>query len=117
MGSALDKYIIIAGECQFRAAPLSGLRSLQCSIADENISEDEVLVAQIIKNAICEDFLATKRAQVYRDLMRPIAPSRQENNAEMVANLESSGPGDAYHQAVNGRLCRLQPPARFPLAT
>jgi len=77
---AREKYVIIAGERRFRAAQLAELTSLQCSIADENITEDEVLVAQIIENAIREDLLATERAKAYRELME-----RKNWNAKQLA--------------------------------
>jgi len=75
-----EKYVIIAGERRFRAAQLAELPSLQCSIAADNITEDEVLVAQIIENAIREDLLASERAKAYRELME-----RKEWNATQLA--------------------------------
>lgn len=64
-----EKYIIIAGERRFRAAEIAGFPSVQCSIADENMTEDDILIAQIIENALREDLRATERAKAYRDLM------------------------------------------------
>lgn len=77
---AREKYVIIAGERRFRAAQLAELPSLQCSIAADNITEDEVLVAQIIENAIREDLLASERAKAYHELME-----RKQWNATQLA--------------------------------
>ena len=46
--SERKKYIIIAGERRYRAAQLAGLKSLECTIEDNELSSGELLRNQAI---------------------------------------------------------------------
>jgi len=64
-----NKYVIIAGERRFRAALIAELAYVQCNIAPEDITAEEILVTQIIENALRKDLLPTEKAKAYQQLM------------------------------------------------
>lgn len=75
-----QKYVVIAGERRFRAAHLAELGSVQCQIAPEDITPEEVAIAQVIENALRVDLRPTEKAVAYRDLME-----KQNLNATQLA--------------------------------
>ncbi len=64
-----QKYVIIAGERRFRAAQIAELAYVQCNIAPEDITAEEILVTQVIENALRKDLLPSEKAKAYRQVM------------------------------------------------
>ena len=63
------KYIIIAGERRYRAAKLAGLKSLECTIEKQQLTEGELLRSQAIENLLRDDLKPVEQAKLFSDLM------------------------------------------------
>lgn len=63
------RYVIIAGERRWRATKLAGLKSIDCIVADGQLSDSEILREQILENAIREDLKPTEQGRAFDALM------------------------------------------------
>ena len=63
-------YVIIAGERRWRASKLAGLKTIDCIVAEGQLSEAEILREQILENAIREDLKPTEQGKAFQALMR-----------------------------------------------
>ena len=63
------KYIIIAGERRYRAAGLAELTTIDCVVAEGELSNAQILNEQVIENALREDLLPGERAKAFRQVM------------------------------------------------
>ncbi len=66
---ARQKYVIIAGERRYRAVCLAELSSIDCVIAEGELTEGDILREQIIENALREDLKPTEQATAFKALM------------------------------------------------
>ncbi len=62
-------YMVLVGERRMRAARLAGLATLDCVMVEEPIAADELLVIQLVENALREDLKPVEQARAYRRLM------------------------------------------------
>ena len=65
----LEKWVIIAGECRYRAALLAGLTTLACVEARGDQTPDEILTDQLVENCLREDLKPIEQAIAYKALM------------------------------------------------
>ncbi len=64
-----SKYVIIAGERRWRAMKLAGLATIDCIVAEGQLSDGEILREQILENAIREDLKPTEQGSAFEALM------------------------------------------------
>ena len=76
-------YMVLVGERRMRAARLAGLATLDCVMVEESIAADELLVIQLVENALREDLKPVEQARAYRRLMDAKAWSTRELAAEL----------------------------------
>ncbi len=65
-----SKYVIIAGERRWRATKIAGLSTIDCIVADGDLSDAEILREQILENAIREDLKPTEQGRAFEALMQ-----------------------------------------------
>lgn len=63
------KYLIIAGERRWRAAKIAQLESVDCIVAEGDLSDADILRQQIIENALREDLRPTEQGKAYQAAM------------------------------------------------
>lgn len=62
-------YVIVCGERRWRAAELGGLKTMSCVIMDGPVSAGELLMIQVVENALREDLRPIEQARAFRSLM------------------------------------------------
>ena len=75
--------MVLVGERRMRAARLAGLATLDCVMVEEPIAADELLVIQLVENALREDLKPVEQARAYRRLMDAKSWSTRELAAEL----------------------------------
>ena len=65
----LSVYVIIFGERRWRAAGMAGLLTINAAVMEEAISPDDLIVVQLVENAVREDLRPIEQARAYRKLM------------------------------------------------
>lgn len=74
------KYVVVAGERRLRAVRYAELPTIECLIADEHLTENDILIQQIIENCQREDLQPVERAKAFKELME-----RQEWDGKRLA--------------------------------
>ena len=82
-------YVIVCGERRWRAAALGGLTTMSCVIMDGPISAGELLMIQVVENALREDLRPIERARAYRALMDLNGWSTRQAAAELAIDQTS----------------------------
>ncbi len=77
-----SKYTVITGERRLRAARIAGLPSLDCVVAD-GLSEDTLLVQQIVENVQRDDLKPVEQAHAFQQLMDVKGWSAREVSKEL----------------------------------
>jgi ParB family chromosome partitioning protein len=92
--AGLGKWVIISGERRYRAALAAGLETLACLEETESLSEDEILEAQLVENALREDLKPIEQARAFKALLdrrgcsiRQLAESLHVSNQSIVRAL------------------------------
>ena len=62
-------YVVLMGERRFRACKDAGKTEIQCTIADENLSEAQIVELQIVENIHRKALNSVEEAKSYRQLM------------------------------------------------
>ena len=76
-------YVILVGERRWRAAQLAGLSELQAVIVDRELPADEILMIQLVENALREDLKPVEQAKSYQRLINTRGWSTRELAAEL----------------------------------
>lgn len=63
------RYVIIAGERRFRACQMAGLQTVDCIVAEGELSDATILRQQVIENALREDLLPSEAGKAYAAAM------------------------------------------------
>jgi ParB family transcriptional regulator, chromosome partitioning protein len=66
---ALGVHMIVFGERRWRAAGMAGLLTVNAMIMEGSISPDDLIVVQLVENAVREDLRPIEQARAYRKLM------------------------------------------------
>ena len=66
---ALGVYMIVFGERRWRAAGMAGLLTVNAMVMEGAISPDDLIVVQLVENAVREDLRPIEQARAYRKLM------------------------------------------------
>src|SRR4051794_606339 len=66
---ALGVYVIVFGERRWRAAGMAGLLTVNAVVMEEAISPEDLIVVQLVENAVREDLRPIEQARAYRKLM------------------------------------------------
>jgi ParB family chromosome partitioning protein len=92
--AGLGKWVIISGERRYRAALEAGLETLACLEETGSLSEDEILEAQLVENALREDLKPIEQARAFKALLdrrgcsiRQLAESIHVSNQSIVRAL------------------------------
>jgi len=80
------KYVVIAGERRYRAAKLADLKTIDCIVADYDLSPADVLRLQIIENCLREDLRPIEQAKSFQTLIH----SQNWNAAELSRHIHIS---------------------------
>lgn len=67
---SLGMWVIVSGERRWRAAKLSGMRSIDCVFEARELEQAETLTQQLIENLVREDLLPIEEARAYQQLMQ-----------------------------------------------
>lgn len=78
-----DRYVIISGERRWRAAQKAGLPTLMAVVDGRDLSDDQILEAQLIENAVRSDLTAVESGRAYQTLMTTWQCSQQELAARL----------------------------------
>ena len=78
-----DRYIIISGERRWRAAHKAGLSTVMAVVDGRDLSDDRILEAQLIENAVRSDLTAVESGRAYQTLMTTWQCSQQELAARL----------------------------------
>ena len=62
-------YFIVFGERRWRAAGMAGLPTVHALVMEEVISPDDLIVVQLVENAVREDLRPIEQGRAYRRLM------------------------------------------------
>lgn len=62
-------YVIVYGERRWRAAALAGLPTVSAVVLEKTLAPEELLVVQLVENAVREDLRPVEQARAYRRLM------------------------------------------------
>jgi ParB family chromosome partitioning protein len=62
-------YVIVYGERRWRAATLAGLNAVSAVVLEKTLDPEELLVVQLVENAVREDLRPVEQARAYRRLM------------------------------------------------
>lgn len=62
-------YVIVYGERRWRAAALAGMASVSAVVLEKALAPAELLVVQLVENAVREDLRPVEQARAYRRLM------------------------------------------------
>ena len=66
---AQSRYLIVCGECRWRAARIAGLPSMSCVIMDAPATPAELLALQLVENLVREDLKPIEQAKAFRSVM------------------------------------------------
>jgi ParB family transcriptional regulator, chromosome partitioning protein len=66
---ALGVYVIVFGERRWRAAGMAGIPTVNALVMEGAISPEELIVVQLVENAVREDLRPIEQARAYRKLM------------------------------------------------
>ena len=100
---ALGVYVIVFGERRWRAAGMAGLLTVNAVVMEGAISPDDLIVVQLVENAVREDLRPIEQARAYRKLM----DAKGWSTRQVAANSPSTRPG------LSGRLRCWIYPRRF----
>jgi ParB family chromosome partitioning protein len=64
-----ERWVILMGERRYRACKDAGLEEIQCTIADENLTEAEIVELQIVENIHRKALNPVEEAKSYKQLM------------------------------------------------
>lgn len=78
-----DRYVIISGERRWRASQKAGLSTLMAVVDGRDLSDDQILEAQLIENAVRSDLTAVESGRAYQTLMTTWQCSQQELAARL----------------------------------
>ncbi len=84
------RYVIVCGERRWRAAGLAGMPTMSCVIMDGPITSGELLVIQLVENALREDLRPIEQARAFRALMESNGWSTHQVARELSVD-QSSG--------------------------
>ena len=62
-------YVIVYGERRWRAAGLAGMAAVSAVVLEKSLAAEELLVVQLVENAVREDLRPVEQARAYRRLM------------------------------------------------
>jgi ParB family transcriptional regulator, chromosome partitioning protein len=62
-------YVVVYGERRWRAAALAGLATVSAIVLEKALAPEELLVVQLVENAVREDLRPVEQARAYRRLM------------------------------------------------
>src|SRR5262249_10865017 len=107
-------YVIIAGERRWRAARMAGIATLPCVVDDRPLKPSDLLVIQIVENALRQDLKPIEQAKAYRTLMDQkgwsIRQLADELSIDFTAVAKSLGllklPGEIQEQVEAGDIAQ-----------
>jgi len=67
--TAMERWVIIAGERRWRAAVQAGLQTITAVEATRPLTDDEILEEQLIENCVREDLKPIEQARAYKALI------------------------------------------------